>query len=139
DHAVRDEVARLVAEGKGRFIGNSIGNAAIAPDGSNHQAARSSEFNVSVLQVIYNRLDHRPDEGRQSVFKSAIEQDLGVLARVPLASGLLSGKYKPGATFPEGDIRSQRKREELDEKLKQVEEIRRTEVPDRVDIAAWAL
>ena len=139
DTAVRDEMSRLVKEGKVRFIGNSIGNAAIAPDGSNHQAARSTEFNIAVLQVIYNRLDRRPDEGRQSVFTSAIEQDLGVLARVPLASGLLSGKYKPGATFPPGDIRAQRKREELDEKLRQVEEIRRNEVPKDVPMATWAL
>ena len=139
DIAVRDEIAKLMTEGKVRFIGNSIGNAAIADDGTNHQAARSIEFNVSVLQVIYNRLDRRPDEGEHSVFRSAGEQDLGVLARVPLASGLLSGKYKPGASFPQGDIRAQRKREELDAKLKEVEQIRDNEVPPGVDMATWAL
>ncbi len=35
----------------------------------------------------------------ERVFPACIEQDLGVLARVPLASGFLSGKYKPGAVF----------------------------------------
>jgi aryl-alcohol dehydrogenase-like predicted oxidoreductase len=31
-----------------------------------------------------------------------------VLARVPLASGFLSGKYKPGHPFPAGDVRADR-------------------------------
>jgi len=139
DTAVRDEIAKLVREGTVRFVGNSIGNAGIAADGFNHQAARSSEFNVAALQVIYNRLDRRPDTGKPSVFDAARQQDLAVLSRVPLASGLLSGKYKPGATFPPGDVRAQKKREELDEKLREVEQIRKTEVPANADMASWAL
>jgi myo-inositol catabolism protein IolS len=139
DEAVRDELSKLVAEGKVRFIGNSIGNAAIGADGHNVQAELSNKFNVTALQVIYNRLDRRPDEGTQSVFKSAIEQNLGVLARVPLASGLLSGKYKPGATFPEGDVRAKWKDPNLDDKLKQVQEIAKNEVPPGVEMASWAL
>jgi len=106
DPAVRDELAKLVKEGKIRFIGNSIGNAAVGADGSNVQAGQSAQYNVSVLQVIYNRLDRRPDEGDPSVFATARRLDVGVLARVPLASGLLSGKYKPGTTFPVGDVRN---------------------------------
>jgi myo-inositol catabolism protein IolS len=139
DESVRDELSKLVAEGKVRFIGNSIGSAAIGADGHNVQAEGSAKFNVTALQVIYNRLDRRPEEGAQSVFKTAIEQNLGVLARVPLASGLLSGKYKPGATFLEGDVRAKWKDPNLDEKLKLVQEIARTEVPHGVDMASWAL
>jgi aryl-alcohol dehydrogenase-like predicted oxidoreductase len=139
DPAVRDELAKLVAEGKVRHIGNSIGSAAIGEDGTNHQADLSSAFNVSVLQVIYNRLDQRPDQGRRSVFASAIEQNLGILARVPLASGLLSGKYKPGATFPQGDVRAKWKDPNLDEKLKLVQQIALKEVPPGLDMASWAL
>ena len=136
---LKDELSKLVAEGKVRFIGNSIGNAAISAEGHNVQASLSEKFNVSALQVIYNRLDRRPDEGAQSVFKTAIEQNLGVLARVPLASGLLSGKYKPGAVFPEGDVRAKWKDPNLDAKLQRVQEIARTEVPAGVDMATWAL
>jgi aryl-alcohol dehydrogenase-like predicted oxidoreductase len=140
DETVRDELAKLVAEGKVRFIGNSIGNAAISPEGHNVQAEQSSKYNVSALQVIYNRLDRRPEEGgNRSVFATAIDQNLGVLARVPLASGLLSGKYKPGAVFPEGDVRAKWKDPNLDEKLKQVQEIAKTEVPAGADMATWAL
>ena len=66
-------------------------------------------------------------------------QDLGVLARVPLASGFLSGKYKPGATFPEGDVRARWKDRNLDEKLKEVEIIGAKEVPPGVPMSRWAL
>jgi len=139
DTAVRDELQKLVKEGKVRFIGNSIGNAAVTGEGNNPQAARSTEFNVTALQVIYNRLDQRPAEGKQSVFDDAIKQDLGILARVPLASGLLSGKYKPGTKFEEGDVRAKWKDPNLDAKLEQVQQIAKTEVPPGVDMATWAL
>jgi myo-inositol catabolism protein IolS len=136
---VRDVLSKLVKDGKVRFVGNSIGAAAIGADGTNHQAVRSNEFNVSVLQVIYNRLDRRPDEGKESVFATAIKQDLGILARVPLASGFLSGKYKPGVKFDEKDVRGKWKDPKLDEKLKEVEQIQKTEVPKGVNMATWAL
>jgi myo-inositol catabolism protein IolS len=139
DEAVKDELSKLMVEGKVRFIGNSIGAGAISAEGQNAQATLSEKFNVSTLQVIYNRLDRRPDIGNDSVFKTAIEQNLGVLARVPLASGLLSGKYKPGAVFPEGDVRAKWKDPNLDAKLQQVQEIAKTEVPVGVDMASWAL
>ncbi len=140
DEAVRDELSKLVAEGKVRFIGNSIGSAAISDDGHNTQAEHSTRFNVAALQVIYNRLDRRPEEGgAHSVFATAKNQNLGILARVPLASGFLSGKYKPGTVFPEGDVRAKWKDPRLDEKLAEVEKIAKSEVPAGVDMASWAL
>jgi aryl-alcohol dehydrogenase-like predicted oxidoreductase len=139
DPAVRDVLAKLVKEGKVRFIGNSIGNGAIGADGSCVQAGQSAEFNVSALQVIFNRLDRRPQEGNPSVLATAQRLDLGVLARVPLASGFLSGKYKPGATFAVGDVRNKWKDPNLEAKLKEVERIAASEVPTGVDMAAWAL
>lgn len=67
------------------------------------------------------------------------KQGLGVLARVPLASGFLSGKYRPGAVFGKSDVRSRRDAAEQNRLLEEVERIRREEVPDGVDMAAWAL
>jgi aryl-alcohol dehydrogenase-like predicted oxidoreductase len=63
-----------------------------------------------------------------------------VLARVPLASGLLSGKYKPGARFdnPE-DIRAQRDAAEIERQLEEVQRIQQEEVPPGTPMAAWAL
>jgi len=139
DEAVRDEIQRLVREGKVRFIGNSIGNGGPTVDGRNAQAERSTEFHADVLQVIYNRIDRKPEEGTPSLFEMAIHQDLGVLARVPLASGFLSGKYKPGDTFQPGDVRQRQDPKAIAEKLTLAQQIQRTEVPTGVDMATWAL
>ena len=86
--------------------------------------------------MIYNRLDKRP-ETRD--FPYAMQHDIGVLARVPLASGFLSGKYKPGARFGATDVRAGQKDQDLDAKLREVEKIAREEVPPGVSMAQWAL
>ena len=71
---------------------------------------------------------------------TCLKQDLGVLARVPLASGFLSGKYKPGTEFAnKDDVRSLHDKEEVAKRLKLVQEIQRTEVPEGATMAAWAL
>jgi aryl-alcohol dehydrogenase-like predicted oxidoreductase len=62
-----------------------------------------------------------------------------VLARVPLASGFLSGKYKPGATFAATDVREAWMKKDRDAKLAEVERIAATEVPAGVPMARWAL
>ena len=118
--------------GKVRHIGNSIGSKI---DGA-PQAEGSRRAGVEVLQVVYNRLDRRPEE---RVFGIAREQKLGVLARVPLASGFLSGKYQVGVRFPAGDQRHEMKGEEIDAKLREVQEIKKREAPAGVEMAQWAL
>ncbi len=89
-----------------------------------------------MLQVIYNRLDQRPES---DYFPHAQRDRLGILARVPLASGFLSGKYKSGDKFPSGDIRSHLAPEKLERDLARVDELRATEVPEGVPMAQWAL
>ena len=124
---------KQVEAGKVRFLGLSI-SSGIDPT---HQASRASEVGASVLQVVYNRLDRRPEE---SIFPHSMAQDLGVLARVPLASGLLSGKYQPGTRFTApNDVRASRDQERVQEQLRQVQEIRQNEVPAGVPMAPWAL
>lgn len=116
--------------GKIRNLGISIGS-----NDNLYQTDKATQVNAKAIQVVYNRIDRVPEE---RVFPSCERQDLGVLARVPLASGFLSGKYKPGAVF-EDNVRKGRERAEVDEKLKLVEEIRRSEVPEGVGMAEWAL
>jgi aryl-alcohol dehydrogenase-like predicted oxidoreductase len=59
---------------------------------------------------------------------------------VPLASGFLTGKYKPGSRFANPkDVRSRRDEEQVQERLRQVIEIEETEVPHGVPMAPWAL
>jgi aryl-alcohol dehydrogenase-like predicted oxidoreductase len=122
-----------VAAGKVRFLGISIGSN-LDPV---HQAESAARVGASALQVVYNRLDRKPEE---RVFPISMEQDLGVLARVPLASGFLSGKYRPGAAFTApDDVRSSFSPQRIEEMLREVEEIERSEVPTGVPMAAWAL
>lgn len=125
------ELLKLKDEGKVRHIGNSVGF-----NGNVKQVEASKRMNIEAIQIIYNRLDQTPEN---TTFPICIEQNLGVLARVPLASGFLSGKYKPGATFGQRDPRSRWKDNKADERLKQVEQIAKTEVPPGVDMAGWAL
>src|SRR5689334_5315338 len=83
--------------GKIRHLGVSI-----LGKGSELQAREARHVGAEVLQVIYNRLDLRPE---QTVFPHAKKDHLGILARVPLASGLLTGKFRPGTVFKAGDVR----------------------------------
>jgi aryl-alcohol dehydrogenase-like predicted oxidoreductase len=117
--------------GKIRHLGISI-----LGKGSEPQAREAKRLGVEVLQVIYNRLDRRPEE---LYFPHARRQNLGILARVPLASGFLSGKYQPGAAFPATDWRSTFEAEKMGKDLAEVERIRQTEVPAGIAMAQWAL
>jgi aryl-alcohol dehydrogenase-like predicted oxidoreductase len=122
---------KQVQAGKIRHLGISIGK-----NDNVYQTDAATRVGAKVIQVVYNRLDRTPEE---QVFPSCIRQDLGVLARVPLASGYLSGKYRPGATFAADDVRHRHDPAERDRKLQLVEQIRREEVPAGVEMAQWAL
>ncbi len=126
------EAARLAkAQGKVRFLGNSIG-----ANDNVFQTDASTSVGVDVIQVIYNRLQREPEAG---VFPSCLRQNLGVFARVPLASGFLSGRYKPGHVFPADDVREVWMKNGRDALLAEVEKIAATEVPAGVPMAQWAL
>jgi len=125
-------LARQVEAGKIRHVGLSI-----SPNDNIYQTSRASAVGAETIQVVYNRLDRTPEA---EVLPSCRAQDLGVLARVPLASGILTGKYHPGDLFANpDDIRSQRSPAEIQEALRQAEEIATSEVPPGVPMAAWAL
>jgi aryl-alcohol dehydrogenase-like predicted oxidoreductase len=59
--------------------------------------------NVKTVQIIFNIFRQKPAE---EFFPLAEERDIGILARVPLASGLLSGKMRSDRAFAEDDHRS---------------------------------
>ena len=117
--------------GKIRHLGVSI-----LQKGSEVQAREAAGLGVEALQVYYNRLDRRAEE---IYFPHAEKNQLGLLARVPLASGLLSGKYKPGATFAANDVRAAFDPEKLKRDLAEVERLQREKVPPGVPMAQWAM
>lgn len=117
--------------GKIRNLGISL-----KTNDEDYQTNAATEVNAKAIQVVYNRLDKKPEN---KIFPSAQKQNLGVLARVPLASGYLSGKYKPGASFTESDVRSRHDRSEVNKNLELIQEIAKNEVPEGVPMASWAL
>ena len=131
DGDVQTELLKMVDEGKVRHLGNSIGR-----NDNVKQVQASSGKRIEAIQLIYNRLDRRPE---QTTFPICVERNLGVLARVPLASGLLSGKYAPGHQFDPGEVRGRQKADQRDAMLREVQQIAREEVPSGVDMAIWAL
>src|SRR3954468_23723366 len=86
----------LVKQGKLRHYGVSVEKV--------EEALKAIEFpNVQSVQIIFNAFRHRPAEWFLPMAK---ERRVGVLARVPLASGLLSGKMTRDATFAPDDHRN---------------------------------
>jgi len=68
------------------------------------QALKAIEYeNVCTIQIIFNMFRHRPSE---LFFKEAKRRDIGILARVPLASGLLTGKFGKESVFSKDDHRN---------------------------------
>ncbi len=86
----------LKAKGKIKHYGVSVETV--------EEALKAIEYpGVETVQIIFNMFRQRPAE---LFFEEAQKRDVGILARVPLASGLLTGKYSADATFPENDHRN---------------------------------
>ncbi|MFX1283009.1 MAG: aldo/keto reductase [Promethearchaeota archaeon] len=67
------------------------------------EALKAMEFsNVATVQIIFNIFRLKPAE---KVFKEAKKRNVGIIARVPLASGLLTGKFTKHTVFNKNDHR----------------------------------
>ena len=87
-----------------------------------------------MIQTIYNAISTRAEE---TILPVAEEQDLGVIARVPLASGFLSGKYRPGHVFANNDVRAMRPQKGLDREINAALRVLQ-EKPAGMDEVTWA-
>jgi aryl-alcohol dehydrogenase-like predicted oxidoreductase len=86
----------LVQEGKLQYYGVSVEKV--------EQALKAIEFpNVQSVQIIFNMFRQRPTE---LFFGEALRRKVGILARVPLASGMLSGKISRTSRFAKDDHRN---------------------------------
>jgi len=124
---------QLKEQGKVRHLGVSIGS-----NENTYQTGKCPEIGAEAIQVVYNRLNRNPEK---AVFDLCRKHELGVLARVPLASGFLSGKYRPedAEKFEPGDVRHKRDVEGMRKTIEEVQRIQREEVPAGVPMAQWAL
>lgn len=90
--AILDE---LVQQGKVRCYGVSVETV--------EEALKAIRYpNVQSIQIIFNMFRFKPSE---QFFAAARERKVGIIVRVPLASGLLTGKFRPDSQFAESDHR----------------------------------
>ena len=91
--AVLDE---LVQAGKIKYYGVSVERV--------EEAIKAIAYpNVQSVQIIFNMFRQRPSD---TFFDLAQQRQVGIIARVPLASGLLTGKMSKQTTFPADDHRN---------------------------------
>ena len=85
----------MVRQGKLRHYGVSVRSV--------EEALKAIEFpHLASVQIIFNMFRHRPAE---LLFREAQRRKVGIIVRVPLASGLLTGKMKPDTSFAADDHR----------------------------------
>jgi aryl-alcohol dehydrogenase-like predicted oxidoreductase len=96
DGRVFDGLDTLVAEG-------AIASYGVSVETADQALASIARPGVASVQVILNAFRLKPLD---AVLPAAIEAGVGIIARVPLASGLLTGKYTAGTTFPADDHRN---------------------------------
>jgi len=90
--AILDDLAQ---QGKIRFYGVSVERV--------DEALKAITYpNVQSIQIIFNMFRFKPSE---QFFAAAREHRVGILARVPLASGLLTGKFNSQTQFAANDHR----------------------------------
>ncbi|MFW6280496.1 MAG: aldo/keto reductase [Halanaerobium sp.] len=102
---------------------------------------------LSTVQIIYNMFRHKPAD---EFFDIAQEKNVGIICRVPLASGLLTGKFSKDSTFSENDHRNFNRDGEAFDKgetfsgvdfelgLKAVDELKKIK-PENLTMAQFAL
>lgn len=137
---VFEDLDAMVAEGRIAAYGVSVERV--------EEALKAIEYpGVATVQIIYNMFRQRP---AALFFEEAAKRGVGVIVRVPLASGLLSGKYTRETSFAADDHRSFNRHGEsfdvgetfagvpFEVGLDAVEELRELVPPDTA-LAAFAL
>jgi aryl-alcohol dehydrogenase-like predicted oxidoreductase len=138
--ALFDAMDDFVRQGKIRHFGVSVENV--------EQALKAIEYpGVKTVQIIFNMFRQRPAD---LFFREAKKRQVGILARLPLSSGMLTGKLTPDSRFEAEDHRSYNRHGERFDRgetfsgvdyevgLRSVEELRRV-VPPGMSLAQFAL
>jgi aryl-alcohol dehydrogenase-like predicted oxidoreductase len=140
DPELFDGLDGLVSGGKIRYYGVSVEKV--------EEALKAIEYpGVATVQIIFNAFRLRP---ASLFFGQAAQRDVGVIARVPLASGLLTGKMSADSTFASDDHRNFNRHGEsfdvgetfsgvpYEVGLDAVDRLRAL-VPEQATMAQWAL
>jgi len=92
--------------------------------------------NVTAIQTVYNILEQTPGN---ELLDKAEKQDVGILVRVPDASGILTGKITADTVIPSNDHRKDRKKAWRMEALKKVEQLRPIAERNGLNITEFAI
>ncbi|WP_395022416.1 aldo/keto reductase [Dongia sp.] len=137
--ALFDGLEKLVQAGKLKYYGVSVQDV--------DEAVKAMDYPIVSIQIIFNMLRQKPID---KLFDLAKKKNVAIIARVPLASGLLTGKMKPDTKFGQDDHRNYNIHGEAfdvgetfsgvpyDIGLAAVEKLRPL-VPGGATMAAWAL
>lgn len=130
----------FVKSGKLKYYGVSVEKV--------EEALKAIEYpNVQSVQIIFNMFRHRPAE---LFFEQALKKKVAIIARVPLSSGLLTGKFTAKSKFEDDDHRKFNRNGEAFDKgetfsgvdfkksLKAVEELKRV-CPTDISLTQFAL
>ena len=126
-----EAVEKLKSDGKIRHFGVSI---------NDHQPANALRLIesgvVDTVQVIYNVFDQSPED---ELFPACQRHNVGVIVRVPLDEGGLTGKVTPETTFEEGDFRASYfrgdRRREVYERAQQIAADLNISIDDLAEVA----
>ena len=72
------------------------------------EAIKALDYDISAVEIIFNMFRLK---AAKEFFKLAKEKNVGIIVRVPLASGLLTGKFNETTTFGKNDHRSYNRNE----------------------------
>lgn len=128
-----ETLLELKKAGKINFIGISV------HDNMEDEALGLIETGrIDTIQVVYNVLSQTP---KKNLFPKALKYNIGIIARVPLAYGALTGKFTENTTFTENDFRVRKYTgqglKEILEKVERFKEITKTK--DKKELISYAI
>jgi len=118
DDSIFDTLDKFIEEGKIKSYQTALGPAI----GWTREGLEAMERpNMSAVQTVFNILEQTPGN---ELLEKAVKNDVGILVRVPDASGILTGKVKADTKIDEKDHRSVRKGEWIKASLQKVEQLK---------------
>jgi aryl-alcohol dehydrogenase-like predicted oxidoreductase len=123
------ELKKLQRSGKIRFYGVSVHG----PEEACHWIEKTD---VQTIQIVFNLLDQRPVT---QLFKLAKERGVGIIAREPLACGMLTEKYGKNFVFPKNDHRRRWPQEKILNDLEKIRKMKSVLGPVNIPLSQVAL
>jgi aryl-alcohol dehydrogenase-like predicted oxidoreductase len=141
DPRTLEQAAREIEEMRRQGLVHFVGASIKGPNVTAETVAMCRQYlqfgKVEVFEIIYSILRQKLEE--EGVLQASGEQGVGLVVRTVLESGFLTGKYRIGQKFPQGDHRNRWNDESLQRILESSDELGRLLPPGVPDLAALAI